>query len=101
MRFLVTKYFGHFCQTWSVEAATKEEAWDRAETGRLVDIHVVKKTYNAPGYVIHVDKRIYAPDAVPEEQYYEWLEDAVNKGMKLTPLYQRILDNWQIRKTNK
>jgi hypothetical protein len=36
-KYAVVKYFGHFRQDWSVDANTKEEAWNIAESNGYLD----------------------------------------------------------------
>lgn len=87
-KFSVTKFFGHFRQTYHVTAESREDAWERAEVdGKLV----LQSCYREPvdkeskGYVMDLEKQKQENPAVPDEVYYTWMREAICKGMKVSP----------------
>lgn len=91
-KYSVIKNFGHFKQTWQIEAESDEEAWNKAETGTLQ----YQSMYNEPtdlenpGYVVNIDKKLEEDKPIPMETYRKWLREAAEKGMHLTPYYWGI-----------
>lgn len=37
------------------------------------------------GYVVDLDKKKEVDPPIPTEQYYEWMREAINKGMIVSP----------------
>lgn len=86
--YLVTKYFGHFTQIYHVEANSDEDAWNRAERyGGLQYQSVCRKPMDleSKGYVVNLDEKAKEDPPIPTEQYYEWMREAIDKGMIVRP----------------
>lgn len=80
------KNFGHFTQSYSIEAESKEDAWNRAERdGRLIYQTAYKEPTDliSKGYVSNLDKNENEP--ISTEQYYEWMRESIDKGMVVAP----------------
>lgn len=87
-RYSVIKYFGHFSQTWRVDAFSEEEAWHMAErNGKLQYQSFYREPIDidSKGYVIDLDKKEKEEPPVTEREYYDWLREAISKGMIVTP----------------
>lgn len=94
-RYSVTKYFGHFRQCWELEAESEEDAWTRAEKDGY---RIFQQVYGEPvdleskGYVVNLDEKREANHPISTEQYYEWMREAIEKGMICRPgEYERAL----------
>lgn len=91
--YMVSKHFGHFLQCWSVKAESKEDAWNNAERkGRLQYQSVYRelKDTESKGYVVDLDKKEENP--ISKKQYYQWLKEAIEKGMIVKPEeYKKVL----------
>ena len=84
----VNKYFGHFWQCFYVQAESEEDAWNRAEKdGRLQYQQVYRepKDTDSKGYVVDLDKKKEEDPPISTEQYYEWMREAIDKGMVVRP----------------
>ena len=94
-RYSVNKYFGHFWQCFNIEAESEEDAWLRAERdGKLQYQSVYRKPKDteSKGYVVNLDEKVKEDPPISEEQYYEWMREAINKGMCVTPSeYEKAL----------
>ena len=87
-RYSVNKYFGHFWQCWNLEADSEEDAWDRAERdGRLQyqSVYREPKDIESKGYVVNLDEKAKTDPPIPMDQYYEWMREAIGKGMVVRP----------------
>lgn len=87
-RYSVNKYFGHFWQCWNVEAESEEDAWIRAERdGKLQYQSVYRelKDLESKGYVVNLDEKAKEDTPISTEQYYEWMREAIDKGMIVRP----------------
>lgn len=88
-KYAVNKYFGHFWQSWIVEANSKEDAWLRAErdgTRNYQSAYREPKDTESKGYVVNLDEKREKEPPIPMEQYYKWMREAINKGMYVTPI---------------
>lgn len=87
-KYSVTKNYGHFRQIYHVEAVSDDDAWMRAERDGE---RVYQFVYNEPtdieseGYVINLDEKAEEEPPITLEQYYEWMREAIEKGMKVKP----------------
>ena len=82
-RYSVSIQYGHFVQIWNVEAESKEDAWDKAEShGRLQYQTVYKDIHPIRNYVTCLDDN-KENDTISQEQYNEWLKEAINLGMTI------------------
>ena len=91
-KYSVNKYFGHFWQCWEVIAESEEDAWQRAEKdGDLLYQQVYEKVMDSEskGYVMDMGNKEVREKKISTEQYYEWLEDAISKGMIVPDRYKR------------
>lgn len=80
-RYSVSIQFGHFVQIWNVEANSKEEAWEKAEShGSLQYQTIYKDIYPMQNYVTCLDDNLES-NTISKEQYAEWLEEAIALGM--------------------
>ena len=80
----VTKYFGHFRQCWDVEAKSDEDAWNRAERDGSLQYQSVYREptdLKSKGYVVNLDEKRKEDPPISTEQYYEWMREAIDKGM--------------------
>ena len=87
-RYSVNKYFGHFWQCWNIEAESEEDAWTRAERdGKLLyqSVYREPKDLESKGYVVNLDEKAKEDPPIPTEQYYEWMREAIDKGMIVRP----------------
>lgn len=87
-RYAVNKYFGHFWQRWVVMALSEDDAWNRAErdgTLQYQSVYRELKDVESGGYVVNLDEKKESAQPISEEQYYEWLKDAIEKGMVVRP----------------
>lgn len=87
-RYSVIKYYGHFRQCWDIEADTDKDAWVRAERdGRLQYQSVYKEPIDlkSNGYVVNLDEETKENQPISTEQYYEWMREAIGKGMIVSP----------------
>lgn len=87
-RYSVNKYFGHFWQCWNVEAESEEDAWVRAERdGKLQyqSVYREPKDLESKGYVVNLDEKAKEDPPISTEQYYEWMREAIDKGMIVRP----------------
>ena len=94
-RYSVNKYFGHFWQCFDIEAESEEDAWNRAERdGKLQyqSVYREPKDIKSKGYVVNLDEKAKEDIPISEEQYYEWMREAIEKGMIVTPReYEKVL----------
>lgn len=82
------KNYGHFSQIWNVQAESEKDAWDNAErNGRLQYQSVYRelKDTDSKGYVADLDKKREEDSPISTEQYYEWMREAIDKGMIVRP----------------
>lgn len=82
----MTKNFGHFSQIWQVEADSEEEAWEKAEMlGTLLyqTVYIEPFRKEDKGFVVDLDRKKKETPLISEEQYDEWLREAVRMGMIL------------------
>ena len=82
-RYGVTKYFGHFRQIYTVYADSEDEAWETAELKGTLDYQIPYRNRfdeNNKGYVVNLDKK--ESNVITDEEYAEWLREAVALGMK-------------------
>lgn len=80
----VSKQYGHFTQIWYVEAESKEEAWQIAEEkGHLQYQTVYDDIYPSRNYVTCIGGDDKNGNTISTEQYNEWLQEAVQLGMKV------------------
>ena len=87
-RYSVTKYFGHFRQCWDVEAKSDEDAWNRAEIDGSLQYQSVYREptdLESKGYVVNLDEKRKEDPPISTEQYYEWMIEAIDKGMIVRP----------------
>ena len=80
----VTKYFGHFRQCWDVEANSDEDDWNRAERDGSLQYQSVYREptdLESKGYVVNLDEKRKENPPIQTEQYYEWMREAIDKGM--------------------
>ena len=87
-RYSVDKYFGHFWQSWDVNANSKEEAWEIAErkgTRVFMSVYAHPIDLNSKGYVKNMDEYEEANPRMTEEQYYAYMREAIEKGMICKP----------------
>jgi hypothetical protein len=78
----VSKQFGHFVQIWNVQAESKEEAWEIAETdGILMYQTVYNDIYPDRNFVTDLNDGTNGT-TIPPKLYNEWLEEAIALGMK-------------------
>lgn len=87
-RYSVTKYFGHFRQCWDVEAKSDEDAWNRAERDGSLQYQSVYREptdLESKGYVVNLDEKRKEDHPISTEQYYEWMREAIDKGMIVRP----------------
>lgn len=92
-KYSVVKYFGHFQQHWDIEADSAEDAWIRAEKDgerTLFQCYDDPIDLESRGYVVDLDKKEKERPPISEEQYCEWLREAIGKGMICRPAeYER------------
>lgn len=95
LRLIIYKDFGHFWQCFNIEAESEEDAWLRSERdGKLQyqSVYRKPKDIESKGYVVNLDKKVKEDPSISEEQYYEWMREAINKGMCVTPReYEKAL----------
>lgn len=73
--------YGHFVQIWHVDAESKEDAWEKAEShGTLCYQTVYKDIYPMRNYVTCIDNNKDS-STVSHKQYNEWLKEAIDLGM--------------------
>ena len=87
-RYSVTKYFGHFRQCWNVEANSDEDAWNRAERDGSLQYQSVYREptdLESKGYIVNLDEKRKEDPPISTEQYYEWMREAIDKGMIVRP----------------
>jgi hypothetical protein len=79
----VSKQYGHFVQVWNIKAESREEAWNNAEKdGKLVYETVYRNIYPIRDYVTNLGDKT-TNDSISNEQYNEWLKEAIDLGMKV------------------
>lgn len=84
----VNKYFGHFWQCFDIQAESEEDAWNRAERDGSLQYQQVyrePKDIESKGYVVDLDKKKESNPPISTKQYYEWMREAIEKGMKVRP----------------
>jgi len=82
-QYSVSIQYGHFVQIWHVEAESKEDAWNRAEShGTLVYQTVYKEIYPMRNYVTCLDDNEES-NTISPELYQEWLQEAIDLGMTI------------------
>ena len=90
----VNKYFGHFWQNYIIEAESKEDAWNRAEKdGKLFFQNVYREQMDleSKGNVVDLEENKKKNIPITEEEYWEWMKEAVEKGMQVKPWeYEKI-----------
>lgn len=101
MKYTVTKYFGHFSQSWLIDAENEEEAWENAEKGTMLSLDVYVVPFEKKGYIVAQGETVSVKGTVSHEWYYSWLNDAVENGMVLPERYLKKLEEWRLKKTNK
>lgn len=87
-RYSVNKWFGHFWQSFEIEAESEDDAWTRAEKdGKLQHQMVYKEPMDlkSKGYVVNLDEKEKEDPPISTEQYYEWMREAIGKGMIVRP----------------
>jgi hypothetical protein len=90
-KYAVVKYFGHFRQDWSVDANTKEEAWNIAESNGYLDYQTAyHEVFDTKGYVVDLSKK--ESNFISKDEYKTFLLEAKELGMKIMPEYMRILE---------
>ena len=91
----VTKNYGHFTQIYHIEAESEDDAWLRAEKDGKLQYQLVyrePKDTESKGYVVNLDEKAKEEQPISEKQYYEWMKEAINKGMCVTPIeYEKAL----------
>lgn len=86
-KYSVSKQYGHFVQIWDVEAESKEDAWNKAEShGMLKYQTIYRDIYPARNYVASLDDNIES-NTVSKKQYDEWLKEAIELGMVVDGYY--------------
>lgn len=92
--YCVAKFYGHFRQYWYLKAKSEEDAWNRAEKdGVLRDQYIYKQEVDidSPGYVLDLDEKQKEEPSITEDQYKEWLTEAIKKGMNVKPKeYEKV-----------
>ena len=87
-RYSVTKHFGHFHQCWVLNADSDEDAWIRAERDGSLQYQSVYREptdLESKGYVVNLDEKAKEDPPIATEQYYEWMREAIDKGMIVRP----------------
>ena len=87
-RYSVNKMFGHFRQCWILDADSDKDAWNRAERdGKLQYQSVYREPADleSKGYVVNLDEKAKKDPPISTEQYYEWMREAIDKGMVVSP----------------
>lgn len=87
-KYAVVKWFGHFEQQWYIDAESEEEAWSKAEkegTRYYQFVYREPKDLDSKGYVINLDEKKKKESPIEMKQYYEWMREAIEKGMIVTP----------------
>lgn len=91
----VTKNYGHFTQIFYVEAESEADAWNRAEKDGKLQYQLVyrePKDTKSKGHVVDLDKKSREDPPIQDEQYYQWMREAINKGMIVSPKeYEKTL----------
>ena len=85
-KYSVNKYFGHFWQNYTIEAESKEDAWNRAEKdGNLFFQNVYREPMDleSKGYVVDLEENKKKSLPITDEEYWTWMKEAVEKGMKV------------------
>ena len=74
-KYSVNKYFGHFWQNYTIEAESKEDAWNRAEKdGNLFFQNVYREPMDleSKGYVVDLEEnKKNIPDGSYYDKYYD------------------------------
>lgn len=93
-KYSVNKFYGHFWQCFIVEANSEEDAWNRAEKdGKLhfQNVYRAVKDLDSKGYVIDLAEEKYKNRPISQDEYWEWMKEAVEKGMRVKPWeYEKI-----------
>lgn len=87
-RYAVIKFFGHFRQTWNLNAESEEDAWNRAEKDGHLECQAVYRDaldLDSKGYVVNLDDKQVACSPISIQQYNNWLREAIEKGMVCKP----------------
>lgn len=86
-KYSVVKFFGHFRQDWEVYADSDEEAMTTAESKGVRRYQTMYATpfTDQKNYVINQDKRNIEDPPISKEQTREWMREAVEMGMIVTP----------------
>lgn len=83
----VSIQYGHFVQIWHVEAESKEDAWNMAEShGTLAYQTVYKEIYPMRNYVTCLDDNKES-NTISTDLYNEWLREAIELGMVADEYY--------------
>jgi hypothetical protein len=82
-RYACSKQYGHFVQIWTLEAESKENAWDRAEADGTLSYQSVYGDIDPNrNYVTNITRNEES-NSITKEQYDEWLQEAIKLGMKI------------------
>lgn len=87
-KYSVNKFFGHFWQCFNIEAVSEADAWNRAERDGSLQYQSVYREpidLESKGYVVNLDEKIKEDPPISTEQYYEWMREAIDKGMIVRP----------------
>lgn len=80
-RYAVSITYGHVVQIWEVEAESKKDAWERAEShGKLKYQTVYSDISPASNYVTCISDKS-KNNTISKEQYDEWIKEAMELGM--------------------
>ena len=86
-RYSVSIQYGHFVQIWNVEAESKEDAKNKAEShGRLQYQTIYNDVYPMRNYVTCLDDNEKS-NTISKEQYNEWLKESIDLGMIVDGYY--------------
>lgn len=93
-KYAVYKNFGRFRQCWTIEAESEDDAWDRAERDGYLDLQQI---YGHPvdleskGHVVDIEENKKRNKPISEEEYWECMKEAIEKGMKVRPWeYEKV-----------
>lgn len=98
----VNKYYGHFWQNYTIMAESKEDAWERAEIdGKLFFQNVYRelKDLESKGFVVDVEENRKNDKPISNEEYWKWMQEAIDKGMKISKWEQIQLKKY-LEETN-
>lgn len=93
-KYAVHKYYGNFWQCWNIEASSEEDAWNRAEkdgTLNFQNVYSEPQDLESKGYVVDLEEVQKENPPIPKEQYWKWMKEAIEKGMKVNPWeYEKV-----------